>query len=173
MPLSLTRMTSHLAILAATPAILGATALTSSFETRVLAAQNRERRAMSIEPLAWDPALALSAKDWANYLAKTGKFEHAPERPLDPQGENLWAGTKNYYSLEAMVDSWVREKRNFRPGTFPNNSITGRVQDVGHYTQLVWRQTRLVGCAIAKSEQEDILVCRYSDAGNYLGEKPF
>jgi uncharacterized protein YkwD len=128
---------------------------------------------MNIEPLSWDPALAASARLWAVHLAVTGRFEHAPEQPFAPQGENLWAGTKGYYSLEAMVGAWVREKRYFRPGTFPNNSTTGRVEDVGHYTQLIWRQTRQVGCAMATGGREDILVCRYNDAGNYLGEKPF
>ncbi|MET1755596.1 CAP domain-containing protein [Novosphingobium sp. RD2P27] len=144
-----------------------------NFEHRVLAAHNRERHAMGIEPLKWNPALAASARQWANHLASTGQFKHAPERIPDPQGENLWAGTKGYFSLEAMVDGWVREKRHFRPGTFPNNSTTGRVEDVGHYTQLIWRRTRQVGCATARGHEEDVLVCRYSEAGNYLGETPF
>jgi hypothetical protein len=47
------------------------------------------------------------------------------------------------------------------------------VADVGHYTQLVWRATTQVGCASASSEREDILVCRYAEAGNYRGERPF
>ena len=72
-----------------------------------------------------------------------------------------------------MVGAWVREKQFFRPGVFPNNSTTGRVEDVGHYTQLVWRATTEVGCAQASSEREDILVCRYAEAGNYRGERPF
>ena len=90
-----------------------------------------------------------------------------------PQGENIWAGTKGYFGPEAMVDAWVREKKYFRPGVFPDNSTTGRSADVGHYTQLVWRATTEVGCAEASSTREDILVCRYAEAGNYRGEKPF
>ena len=91
---------------------------------------------------------------------------------LHPAGENLWAGTKGHYAPEAMVDAWIREKRYFRGGTFPNNSTTGDVEDVGHYTQLVWRATGEVGCARAASAREDILVCRYAEAGNYIGENP-
>ncbi|VWX52936.1 CAP domain-containing protein [Novosphingobium sp. 9U] len=162
-----------LALLASAPALLGATDFTGRFEQRVLAAHNRERLALGIEPLQWDPALASSARAWAAHLSASGAFQHAPERATDPQGENLWAGTRGYYGLEAMVDGWVREKRYYRPGTFPNNSTTGRVEDVGHYTQLVWRQTRRVGCALASSAGEDVLVCRYSEAGNYMGERPF
>lgn len=162
-----------LALLVVSPVLMGANSLAGNFETRVLAAHNRERQAMSVGPLGWDPRLAADARQWARHLAVTGGFEHAPERSSDPEGENLWAGTRGYYAIEAMVDGWVREKRYFQPGVFPNNSTTGHVADVGHYTQLVWRQSRHVGCAIASGTREDVLVCRYSEAGNYIGEHPF
>ena len=154
------------------PFLIGATGLTSQFEDRVLGAHNRERALLGVQPLRWDPALANSAQRWANYLAATGKFEHAPENHIAPEGENLWAGSKGYYTIEAMVDAWIREKRHFKAGRFPDNSTTGKVEDVGHYTQLIWSDTGEVGCARAVSRDEEILVCRYSDAGNYIGEKP-
>jgi uncharacterized protein YkwD len=143
------------------------------FDQRVLAAHNRERRGLGLVPLSWNAGLARSARRWADYLASTGRFEHAPESPRNPEGENLWAGTKGYYSPEAMVDAWIREKKFFRPGTFPDNSTTGRMEDVGHYTQVVWRATTQVGCAESRSRNEDILVCRYAEAGNYRGEVPY
>lgn len=167
------RMAVAIAALAAAPVLIGATDLNSNFEYRVLAAQNRERQMMGIEPFSWNAQLAADARRWAKHLASTGKFEHAHERPVEPQGENLWEGTKGYFTIEAMVNGWIREKRNFRPGTFPDNSITGRVEDIGHYTQLMWRRTRQVGCATASGAEQDVLVCRYSDAGNYVGETPF
>jgi len=159
-------------IVLASPMLLGATGLTNQFEDRVLTAHNRERTMMGVPPLRWNPALANSAQHWANYLAATGKFEHAPENHIAPEGENLWAGTKGYYSIEAMVGAWVREKKNFKPGRFPDNSITGYEKDVGHYTQLIWKNTGEVGCAKSSNNDEEILVCRYSDAGNYVGDYP-
>ena len=143
------------------------------FDQRVLAAHNRERKGLGLVPLSWNAGLARSARRWADHLATTGRFEHAPESNANPQGENLWAGTKGYYSPEAMVDAWIREKKYFRAGTFPDNSTTGRVEDVGHYTQVVWRATTQVGCAESRSRREDILVCRYAEAGNYRGEVPY
>jgi hypothetical protein len=160
-----------LALLA--PLTAGATDPSANFDKRVLAVHNQERSALGLEPLRWEPALAQSAQRWADYLAQNGRFEHAPKGTGEPQGENLWAGTKGYYSPEAMVDAWAQEKRFFRQGVFPNNSITNQVQDVGHYTQMVWRATRQVGCAKATRGDEDVLVCRYAEAGNYVGERPF
>lgn len=168
-----TRSISLLALLGVMPFLIGSTGLTSNFDARVLAAQNRERIATGIRPLVWDSRLEASAQSWANQLAVTGRFEHAPENGGRAEGENLWAGTKDYYTVEAMIDAWVREKRFYRHGIFPDNSTTGQISDVGHYTQLMWRQSRSVGCALAAGSSEEILVCRYSDAGNYIGERPF
>jgi hypothetical protein len=161
------------AILLVAPHLMGATAMPASFEDRVLAAHNRERLGLGLQPLTWDRGLAQSAQQWADYLASSGRFEHAPENDNAPEGENLWAGTKGYFTPEAMVDAWIREKQFFRPGVFPDNSTTGKIEDVAHYTQLVWRATTEVGCAQAASASEDILVCRYVKAGNYKGEQPF
>jgi len=171
------RITGQWTVAQLAPDLPGVTRLAAPdpqiFDQRVLAAHNRERRDLGLVPLSWNAALARSARRWANYLASTGRFEHAPESPRSPEGENLWAGTKGYYSPEAMVDAWIREKKFFRPGTFPDNSTTGRMEDVGHYTQVVWRATTQVGCAESRSRKEDILVCRYAEAGNYRGEVPF
>lgn len=153
--------------------LTGANTGAGGFENRVLASHNFERSNLGLQPLQWSPRLAASAQRWANYLAATGRFEHARDLYGDPQGENLWAGTRGYFSTEAMVDAWLREKRYFRQGRFPNNSVTGRVEDIGHYTQIVWRSTYAVGCARATGRQEDVLVCRYAEAGNYVGERPY
>ena len=153
--------------------LVSATGPAASFQNTLLAAHNSERATVGVGPLSWNAHLQVSAQRWADHLAATGRFQHAPESAADPQGENLWAGTRGYYSLAAKVDAWGREKRYFRQGTFPANSTTGRVEDVGHYTQLIWRDTNEVGCAQASSAEEEILVCRYSSPGNFVGEKPF
>ncbi|MBA2587732.1 MAG: SCP-like extracellular [Alphaproteobacteria bacterium] len=158
--------------LCAAPLFTGATLWPATFEERVLATHNQERLALGLAPLNWNPALSQSAQAWADYLAASGRFEHAPENHQAPEGENIWAGTRGFYAPEARVDAWVREKRFFRTGVFPDNSTTGRVEDVGHYTQVIWRATAEVGCAQASGAREDILVCRYSEAGNYRGERP-
>jgi hypothetical protein len=163
-----------LALLLSAPALISGVGPRQNLEERLLAVHNRERDAIGAPALKWDPALARSARDWAEYLARSGKFEHSPDGPwyADPEGENLWAGTVGYYQPESMVGLWTAEKRHFKQGVFPDNSRDGRVEKVSHYTQLIWSRTGSVGCALAPGQDEDVLVCRYTQAGNVLGERP-
>lgn len=171
---SIARLAAAAALALAAPLLAGATGRLTSLDDRLLAAHNRERSGAGIEALRWDPALAAEAAAWGERLAESGEFEHDPDTDdEDPQGENLWAGTKGAYAPEEMVEGWIEEKRHFRPGRFPDNSATGDFADVGHYTQLMWRSTDRVGCALARGAEEEVLVCRYRTAGNVVGERPF
>jgi len=159
------------ALIAVAPLLLGSIGPRSNFNERVLASQNRERAAMSAPLLEWDDELASGASQWAAHLSQTGRFEHSPDKPGDaPHGENIWGGTPGHFIPEDMVGLWVAEKKNFKPGIFPANSVSGRVEDVSHYTQLIWRRSGKVGCAVNADGPEEILVCRYSEAGNVVGE---
>lgn len=168
------RLAAAAALALAAPLLAGGTGRLTSLDQRLLAAHNRERDAHGIAPLAWDPQLAAEARVWSETLAAAGAFEHdEQEGEDDPQGENLWAGTRGAWSPEEMVDGWIEEKKFFRPGRFPDNSTTGDYEDIGHYTQLMWRDTDRVGCALAEGAEEEVLVCRYRTAGNVVGEAPF
>ncbi len=162
----------RLALLAATvPLMMGSLGPRTNFNERILAAQNRERAKMAVPPLAWDDQLALGAFQWAAHLSRSGRFEHSPDNANEtPQGENIWGGTPGFYLPETMIALWVAEKGNFTSGVFPANSRSGRIEDVSHYTQLIWRDTRKVGCAVNADGDEEILVCRYSQAGNVEGQ---
>lgn len=137
---------------------------------RLLAAQNAERVRLGVAPLAWSAKLADHAKKWAQTLAVSDMFEHAPVGADGGEGENLWTGTRGDYALEEMIGFFIDEGKQFKRGVFPDVSTTGQWQDVGHYTQLVWKDTREVGCALATNAKRDILVCRYWPAGNVIGQ---
>jgi hypothetical protein len=167
---------SAAAMLAAiAPLMQGSLGFTSDLNHRILAAHNRERAQLGIAPLEWDNRLAVGAAQWGAYLARTGAFDHSPQAQGDddPVGENLFMGTRGYYGPEAMVGAWIDEKKLFRAGVFPNISRTGSFEDVGHYTQVMWRATGQVGCAVIGNAQDDFLVCRYAEPGNVEGERPF
>jgi hypothetical protein len=168
-----TRALLTIGLVLASPLLMGGTAFRADFNQRLLAAHNAERAAAGVPPLAWNAALAADARIWADELAATGRFEHSPDEPgKPPEGENLWAGTPRAFSPEAMVHLWLDEKRDYRPGVFPGNSRSGDVENVGHYTQVIWRASRQVGCANAVGKNEEFLVCRYSEAGNVIGQRP-
>ena len=124
-------------------------------------------------PLRWSDRLAGQAGHWARQLAHEGRFAHADRASRNGSGENLWMGTAGRYSPQEMVGRFVEERQYYSAGTFPDVSTTGRWQDVGHYTQIVWRETREVGCAIASGGGRDVLVSRYWPAGNVIGQRPY
>ncbi|GGD63861.1 hypothetical protein GCM10010990_11660 [Croceicoccus mobilis] len=140
-----------------------------SFAGRLLETHNRERIRMGVPPLAWDPKLARDAQEWANVIARKQTLTHASRMDRNGAGENLWVGVKGYYTAEEMIETFIDEKQYYRPGTFPKVSTTGQWADVGHYTQLIWRETEKVGCAVAPGGGQDWLVCRYYPAGNTMG----
>ncbi len=139
------------------------------FEARLLSAHNRERALFGAAPLMWDPNLATAAASYGPALSAMGRLQHSSRANRPGQSENLWMGTRGAYPAEAMVGAWIGEKRYFRSGTFPNVSTSGNWQDVGHFTQLVWKGTTHVGCAVHHDARWDFLICRYSPKGNVDG----
>ncbi len=136
---------------------------------RLLAAHNRERMTLGLPLLRWNPTLATAAASYGPTLAALGGLRHSPRAPRPGQSENLWMGTRSVFTPEQMVGNWIEEKSQFRPGNFPNVSLTGNWADVGHYTTLIWPTTTEVGCAIQRTGSWDFLICRYSPRGNADG----
>ncbi len=158
-----------LGLLAATPAAAQAPAARpgpADMAGRLLAAHNMERTRVGVPPLRWSPALAAAAAAYGPSLATRLRLEHSPRGSRPGQSENLWRGSAGRFSPEQMVASWASERRYFRPGIFPAVSSTTRWMDVGHYTQMIWRGTTSVGCALYRARQWDYLICRYSPRGN-------
>lgn len=135
---------------------------------------NGARAAVGLAPLVWSDTLAASALAYAETMARSGRFEHAVQ-PLGAgrEGENLWTGTRYAYAYPEMIGHWLAERKDFVNGVTPAFSRTGKWEDVAHYTQIVWRDSTQVGCAVASSATDDYLVCRYSPPGNVVGERTY
>lgn len=170
-------MTSFWALAAITVAPMQAIAVAPSaaaldpVSMQLLQAHNRERALVGAPPLAWDPQLARSAFSYGPVLAAMGRLQHSPRASRPGQRENLWRGTARAFLPAQMVASWAAERRYFRPGIFPAVSTTGNWLDVSHYTQMIWRSTTRVGCAVYRTRQWDYLICRYSPPGNQDGKR--
>ena len=163
----------RLFLLAALFAAATTPAFASGLSDQVLAVHNAERAAVGVAPLAWNDNLAAGAQSWADHLASIDRLEHAGGDVNPNDGENLAAGSAGGYTDGQLAQLWADEKSYFVYGTFPDVSSDGNWANVGHYTQMIWRNTTQVGCAHSSNGSNDFLVCRYSPSGNYTGEKPY
>jgi hypothetical protein len=134
----------------------------------LLAMHNQVRLRFAAPPLQWDANLADGAARWAARIGDSGVLEHSG---VEDMGENLWMGSADRYAIDAMVGAWAEEQRFFQAGRFPDISRSGDWSDVGHFTQMIWPDTRSVGCGFYHGRIWDVLVCRYSPAGNVIGEQ--
>lgn len=136
----------------------------------LLTAQNKYRVEVGLAPLRWSDSLAQSSQKWAEQLAQLNQMKHSGTEGV---GENLAMWRSGGASLTMLVDLWGAEKQYFVRADFPSVSTAGDWQKVGHYSQLVWKDTTDVGCGLATGGGNDFLVCQYNPRGNIFGEKVY
>jgi len=136
----------------------------------MLEEHNRARAEVGTPDLVLDDELSRQALEYAEEMARTGRFEHSPQSSRQGQGENLWAGTASRFTHVQQAAAWINEKQYYVHDRFPYVSRTGNWQDVGHYTQIIWRDTVRLGCGIATGGGRDWVVCRYAPPGNVVGQ---
>ena len=124
-------------------------------------AHNRARARHCAAPLTWSAKLAQVAQHWANALRDKGcAFGHSN----GSYGENLAAGTSGTLDPESVVKMWYDEVAQYR---FPDGGFSMKT---GHFTQVVWRGTKQVGCGASQCNGMDLWVCEYDPPGNWEGQ---
>jgi hypothetical protein len=126
----------------------------------------------ALDPLTWSTQAAVAAEEWARQCS----WRHDPELPALRLGQNLYASTDEP-SPATAVGSWGSEAADYDRDA--NRCAAGKV--CGHYTQLVWRGTRQVGCAKVScttgspfgSGRWWYVVCDYAPPGNVIGQRPY
>ena len=127
-------------------------------------AHNAVRAGLKMPPLVWSDRLAERAQDWADTLLARRQFAH---RQNSPYGENLFEIRGGSATSAQVVKAWADEVRDY---DYKSNKCRGVC---GHYTQIVWRDTKEVGCAVARGGGREVWVCNYDPPGNYIGERPY
>jgi pathogenesis-related protein 1 len=130
----------------------------------MLAAHNFYRNRVGTPPLTWSSNLADAAQKWANYLTQSGMYTHPPNLRY---GENLFEAVGPPANETQVVNAWAAERSAY---DYRKNSCSSRC---GHYTQIVWRDTRQVGCGVAHKNRRQVWVCNYDPPGNIMGERPY
>lgn len=151
----------------------------NAFARDMLEAHNQARATARPAPKPALPALqwsAEAAKLAESYAAKC-TFEHNPKR--GDFGENLAAATPGSWKTADVVKDWNAEAAHYNLGK--NTCAPGKV--CGHYTQLVWRNTTHVGCAVRTCTKNspfgknfptwEFWVCNYAPPGNFVGQRPY
>jgi pathogenesis-related protein 1 len=132
----------------------------------------------ALPPVSWDAVLADSAY---NYLAtcrsSDGRMvDHNANRISDYAalggsgyvGENIYASQGSAATPTAAVSLWMSEASSY---DYATNSGSA-----GHYTQVVWRDTVRIGCAIVSCPSlrySNSILCDYAPGGNVNGARPY
>lgn len=139
-------------------------------------ARSAEHACPALPNLEWDASLAQTAAAWVAMCQNTDPspalIDHNPNRSDGHPfyvGENIFAsgGTA---TAQAAVQLWMSEKPNY---DYAANTCSGGT--CGHYTQVVWRETVKIGCAVGNCPNiqfPNSIVCDYGPGGNN-GNRPY
>ncbi|MHA6797613.1 CAP domain-containing protein (plasmid) [Pseudonocardia bannensis] len=149
-----------------------ASKISAAEQESILRLHNQARAELTVPPtltpLTWDSSLANGAQGWADIIGPSKHSECHGGAQTSGQGENI----ADFGTVEAGVQFWYKEKANYRYPT----PVAGGASYL-HYTQMVWRDTRRIGCGKAPSAKywptNIALVCRYAPAGNIFGRAPY
>lgn len=131
-------------------------AMTPEDQQEALATHNALRKLHHAPAMQWDDNLA----QYAAQHASRCRFKHSHGK----YGENLAAG---YPTPATAIQAWYEEHNDY------SYQHPGFSSATGHFTQIVWKSSTKLGCAIAACDGKngtpgDFLVCEYSPAGNIL-----
>jgi len=124
----------------------------------------------------WSATIAKGAQEWANKC----EMSHSPQGQFTFKGKSLgeniafrgFTGNNNNSPFSKFVEDWFNEIKDFNGnvGNFQNNGGPA----VGHFTQVSWAESYLIGCGYCKKNEgqwtKEYLVCQYYNQGNFIGQ---
>ncbi|MEE6504714.1 hypothetical protein FKM82_005310 [Ascaphus truei] len=132
----------------------------STFEQDILETHNMYRHQHGVPPLQLSRELSESSQKWADHLLSINALQHSNTT----HGENLWYkwnSSMRDASGTEVVDTWYGEIKDY------NFSNPGFQSNTGHFTQVVWKDSRELGIAKAVDGKGMVIaVAQYSPAGN-------
>lgn len=134
------------------------------FISEALQAHNKYRKLHGIEPLSINIDLCDYSQQFANFLASNNVFEHS-NCLWDGKlvGENIAMCTGQDISGQLLTDMWYNEIKDY---DFDFPGFTG---GTGHFTQVIWKDSKDLGIGIAcSSEGTYYVVANYYPAGNNI-----
>ncbi|KAK6356795.1 hypothetical protein TWF718_001136 [Orbilia javanica] len=130
----------------------------SQYRDALLRVHNNCRAAHGVPAMKWSQDLV----NYAQSNTPTCAFAHTRTLGRDGMGENILYGPG---SPESMVQTmWYDNELKLY-----NFARQGFAMSTGHMTQMVWKETAEVGCAVKKCPQGTYVKCNYRRPGNVSG----
>ena len=136
----------------------------SKFAQEHLEMHNKYRKMHHVPDIELNQELCDIAQKYAEYLAKNSLFEHSHARFKGAgMGENLYMCSGFEPNGGEAVTSWYNEIKDydFKKGKSANGGV------VGHFTQVVWKESKYLGVGIGKVGNSYYVVANYFPAGNF------
>ncbi|CAK8571043.1 unnamed protein product [Lathyrus sativus] len=133
-----------------------------------LHAHNWVRKEYKLPELAWSENLASFARKYLTERSDDCKLVHSSGN----YGENLFWGKKLHWTPSDAVYYWYMEKDSFDFNTLKCEPPPKLCE---HFTQMVWRDSEHVGCALQHCKNEGtgmLIACEYDPPGNFVNENP-
>merc|ERR1719316_1873263 len=129
----------------------------------ILDRHNKYRCMHGLPLLKWSKEIEKNARAWAQ--ATGGKMKHSSSQSRKGVAGHSYLGENLAYGAidKKGVDLWYDEIK-LTPGG--KGTISGFTKGTGHYTQVVWKRTTELGCAV----NGRLLVCQYGVGGNMRGQ---
>lgn len=83
--------------------------MSSADANQLVQYHNQVRSEVGVGKVTWSPGIARYAQEWADHLAKEGKFEHRPASQKK-YGENLAAGSNPDYNGVSGAQGWYGKR---------------------------------------------------------------
>ncbi|CAH8602200.1 unnamed protein product [Schistosoma bovis] len=119
--------------------------------------------AYDMEVLRWNKKLARNAQQVANKCDLN--FDLVNDKLLE-QFESVGQNVAETDTIENAMENWFRESHNY------NYEIDKCNGSCSNYRQMVWAQTKHIGCGLNKCKTKLMIVCNYSPSADDKG-KPY
>ena len=132
-----------------------------------------------LPPVSWDAILGDSVYNYAvRCQGAMGLLSHNANRSMDYQmlggsgyvGENIYGSSgRGVATPDAAMALWMSEASSY-------DYASGNIGSAGHYTQVVWRDSVRIGCAIVDCPAltyHNTVICDYAPGGNINGQRPY
>merc|ERR1711977_545694 len=153
----------------------------SAYADRVLLAHNVHRANHSAADLTYSNELAAVAQEIASSCVYAHDTTVESTTGNGVYGQNIAAGLTADEVTDVITNLWYNNEVNAYAPYYGQANPGGNFADYGHFTQVVWQGTTVVGCAtrdcsagglanVGPNVPPYFTVCNYYEAGNYGGE---